>query len=352
MLPATDSLANIGKVTGQTGPTEIQRNREVVSSAVNSSVQMNDSVVTAKSNTEITFNDNTKVQVTEQSKLVIDAFVYDPNKSDAGRLGIRVAIGTARMASGQIAKNNPQNVKVETPTATIAVRGTDFSMTVDELGRSLIILLPSCPVGWRNIQRDCKTGRIDVTTEMGTVTLDKAFQSTKTESRESNPARPVTLQLSLDQINNLLILTKPKRADVEERSKTALDINFLDRNLLAFGDLDQNLLTKDGNRLDINFLDADFLYNMIDLANATLLASMFDPENQMLPNYKANRIAGLRYYTENNNLTMYRTGISSFAQVTVDKDVSTTVNLHQDQTTIQQIVNRSGGSNITITQSR
>lgn len=352
LLQVTDSYANIGKVTGQTGPTEIQRNREVISSTVNSAVQMNDSVVTARSNTEITFNDSTKVQVTEQSKLVIDTFVYDPNKSDASRLGIKVAIGTARMASGQIAKNNPQNVKVETPTATIAVRGTDFSMTVDELGRSLIILLPSCPVGWKNIDKDCKTGRIDVTTEMGTVTLDKPFQSTKTESRESNPARPAILQLSFDQINNMLILTKPKRAAASETSKTALDINFLDRNLLAFGDLDQNLLTKDGNRLDVNFLDAEFLYNLIDLANAALLASMFDPENQMLPNYKANKVAGLKYYTENNNITIYRTGLSSFAQVTVDKDVPTTVNLHQDQTTIQQIVNRTGGSNITIIQSR
>ena len=32
--------------------------------------------------------------------------------------------------------------KLETPTATIGIRGTDFTTTVDELGRSLVILLP------------------------------------------------------------------------------------------------------------------------------------------------------------------------------------------------------------------
>lgn len=351
-LPVINASANIGRITEQTGPTEIQRNREVIPSQVNVPVRSNDAVITASSRAQITFEDNTRVQITEQSRLVIDSFVYDPNRSDAGRIGIRVAIGTARLASGQIAKNSPQNVRVETPTATIAVRGTDFSMTVDELGRSLIILLPSCPVGWRNIERDCKTGRIDVTTESGTVVLDKPFQATRTVARESNPAAPAILRLSLDQINNMLILSPPRRAEVEERSRTALDVNFLDRNLLAFGDLDINFLTKEGNRLDVNFLDQDFLFNLIDLANATLLASMFDPENQMLPNFRANRAAGLRYFTEHDRLTLYRTGISSFAQITVDKDNSATVNLIQDQVSIQQIVNRSGGSQITVSQSR
>ncbi len=53
-------------------------------------------------------------------------------------------MGTIRYTSGQIAKNNPQQVNVKTPTASIAVRGTDFTMTVDEAGQSLVVLVPSC----------------------------------------------------------------------------------------------------------------------------------------------------------------------------------------------------------------
>jgi len=135
--------AAVGRVTEQTGPTEIVRDRRSLASAVNSTVEMNDTKVTARARAELTFEDATRVKITEQSKLVIDDFVYDP-KSGAGKLAMKVAMGTARYASGQIAKNSPQTVAIKTPTATIGVRGTDFSMTVDELGRSLIMLLPSC----------------------------------------------------------------------------------------------------------------------------------------------------------------------------------------------------------------
>ena len=137
------NFAAVGKVTEQSGPTEIVRNKKSIPSAINTGVEMNDTIVTAKAKAKLTFQDNTTVNITEQSKLVIDDFVYDPNKG-TGKLAVKVALGTARYTSGQIAKNNPQSVNVQTPTATVAVRGTDFSMTVDELGRSLIMLLPSC----------------------------------------------------------------------------------------------------------------------------------------------------------------------------------------------------------------
>ena len=154
ILSPTTTKADVGKVTEQTGPTEIRRSGGVVPSAVQAAIEMNDAIVTANSKAGITFKDDTKVQITEHSKLVIDNFVYDDSKK-TGKLGMKMALGTIKYASGQIAKNDPQQVVVETPTATIGVRGTDFSGTVDEIGRSTVILLPSCPVGWKNIARDC-----------------------------------------------------------------------------------------------------------------------------------------------------------------------------------------------------
>ena len=346
--------AGIGIVTEQTGPTEIQRNRDVIPSNLNSDIESNDSVVTARARAQITFKDDTKVQITEQSKLVIDDFVYDPNKSDAGKIGLKIAMGTARYASGQIAKNNPQQVKVETPTATIAVRGTDFSMTVDELGRSLIVLLPSCPVGFKDIGRDCKTGSIDVTTDAGTVTLDKPFQATSTASREQNPSKSAILKLSFDQINNMLILSPPKKDTEAEptKTKTALDINFLDKDMLKFTDLDTNFLNAGLGVLDVNMLDAVFLFNILEYMNASLLDNMLSAENQMLPGYKANKMVGLYYFVQDTNLTLYRTSTSSFAQVTVDKEVQSTLILNQDDFKLTQTINRTNGTQINIKQSK
>lgn len=352
LTQVTDCFAAVGKVTEQTGPTEIQRDKDVIPSEVNTGVEMNDAVVTAKARVGITFEDETKVQITEQSKLVIDDFVYDPSNASASKLGIKVAIGTATYASGQIAKENPQSVKVETPTAVIGVRGTDFSMTVDELGRSLVILLPSCPVGYKSIEKDCVTGQIDVTTDMGTVHLDKPFQATTTSAKEQNPTKPVILVLNQEQINNMLILSGPKKAaQTENTTKTALDINFLDKDFLKYDELDMNYLMG-FNKLDLNQLDAVLLVNQLDLLNAALLESMLGGENQMLPNYKINKAAGLQYYKIDQAVTLYRIGANSYSQVSVDKDSPTTLVLVQDGVTITQNVQHAGGSLIRIAQSQ
>ena len=314
---------------------------------------MNDAVVTANSKVGITFEDSSTVKITEQSKLVIDNFVYDPAKGDAGKVGLKLAMGTARFASGQIAKSKPENVAIETPTATVGVRGTDFSMTVDEIGRSLIILLPSCPTGFKDIEKDCKTGQIFVKTDAGIVHLTKPFQSTTVNSREASPAKPVILSLNESQINNMLILTKPKEKVSEETQKNILDANALDKDLLRFDDLNINYLDSAIGKLDVNYLQQDFLANILDLMNAGLLGNELNQQDDpILPKYKPNKAFGLYYYYEDDRLTLYKETSSNYASVTVSKYDPATLNLTQDGITITQNVNRSGGTNITIRQSR
>ena len=144
VLSATQGLASIGDVIEQKGNSMIERRGgEELLVDKGTDVESYDTVKTAKGRTAIEFVDDTRVDVTEHSKLVIDEFVYDPN-TKTGALSIKAALGTIRYASGQIAKNSRQNIKIRTPTATIAVRGTDFSMSVDEFGQSTVILLPSC----------------------------------------------------------------------------------------------------------------------------------------------------------------------------------------------------------------
>ena len=199
------NFAGVGKVTEQTGPTEIVRNKNSIPSKVGSGVEMNDTIVTAKAKAKLTFEDNTTVNITEQSKLVVDDFVYDPKK-DSGKLAMKVVMGTARYASGQIAKTNPQQVAINTPTATVAVRGTDFSMTVDELGRSLIMLLPSCD----EKKKQCVTGAISVKNDAGEVFMNEPYQTTVVASLSTPPTAPVVVSIDQSNINNLLIISPPK----------------------------------------------------------------------------------------------------------------------------------------------
>ena len=140
------AFANIGVVTSQIGKdANITRAKDNILVSEGIGINMNDTITTSKAKLKLRFEDDTKVSITQQSRLVIDDFVYDPSEPGTGKLAMNVAMGTVRYASGAIARNNRENVRLRTPTATIAVRGTDFTMTVDEIGRSLIILLPSCP---------------------------------------------------------------------------------------------------------------------------------------------------------------------------------------------------------------
>ena len=357
-LSLTTSKAEVGKITEQTGPTEIQRLREVIPGSLTVGLEMKDAIVTANARAGITFRDNTRVQMTEQSKLIIDTFVYDPAASDAGKLSMKAAFGTVKYASGQIARSNPQEVKIETPTASIGVRGTDFTMTVDELGRSLIILLPSCPTGFRSVERDCVTGKIIVTTDMGEEILDRPFQSTVTTSREKNPSKSVILKLDPSDISNMLILTPPKVEEqqtkvMQKQVKTALDINYLDQNFLDTSGMLDNMLAY--TVLDVNRLNTNFLFNMLDLLNQILLDNALDEFSKtgnMLPNYtKINKVLGLQYAVDGDTLMLYKESpISDYVELRFNKYRDGTLNLTQNSIALTQKINRGSSTNITIKQ--
>ena len=218
----------IGSVSENKGDAcTVERGKTKLPGAKGASIESMDTYSTGACASSITFQDNSKVKVTENSRLVIDDFVYDPKSTDAGKMAMKVTMGTVRFASGQIEKNNSQNVAVSTPTATIAVRGTDFTMTVDEAGQSLVVLLPSCndPKQVKTYEMEenrCKVGRIDVSTSAGTVTLENAFEGTYVMSSVLPPTAPVVINTVEGKINNNLILLHPPEIDraIRDASKT------------------------------------------------------------------------------------------------------------------------------------
>ena len=233
-----------------------------------------DTVKTGKGQVAIEFLDETRVDITQHSKLIIDDFVYDPNQK-TGKLSLKATLGTVRYASGQIAKNSAQNISIKTPTATVSVRGTDFAMTIDELGSSTIILLPSCDTNGY-----CFVGEISVESDAGQVILNQAFQATQVDTPESNPLKPVILDLDESLINNLLIVQKPAKLEdaIEQESKLKVIANALDIDFLKFDDLEVDLLETEEDEantaLEIDFLDQNFLVDILEQLNKQLALQM------------------------------------------------------------------------------
>ena len=266
----------IGDVILHTGNAVIEQDGVDVESQEGLDVFSYNTVKTGKGKVAIGFIDDTRVDITEHSKLIIDEFVYDPN-TKTGSLSLKAALGTIRYASGQIAKTNPTNVQIKTPTATIGVRGTDFTMTVDEIGSSTIILLPSC-----DTNGFCFVGEITVESDAGQIIMNTAFQATFVDTISSPPLKPVILSLEENFITNLLIISQPREIEeaVQEaeyqKTATALDVD-----LLAFDELDKSMedyleeLDEDDiGQLDRDFLSQNFLGNILDQLNLQLALQM------------------------------------------------------------------------------
>lgn len=316
---------------------------------------MADSIRTAQGKVGITFDDNTKVQVNENSKLVIDDFVYDANKK-TGKLALNMALGTVRYASGQIAKNDPQKVALNTPSATISVRGTDFTATVDEVGASTIILLPSCPTDRRTRTRDdveanCVTGSIVVESDAGQVILNQAFQATRVANRSSIPAKPVILRLSEDAINNMIIVSPPREIR-EGRTEIKVTNNPLDKDFFKFDGLDNVLEAQMANmyqdKLSRNFLDSNYLANLFEVMGNALNEDFLKDTDNMLPDYK--KSSGIVVTKDDPQITLCRDTGSDRQCVTTPQTQSSTIYQTQGSLEFKNRVNQGGGTVITLIQ--
>jgi hypothetical protein len=363
LLITSNAEAAVGKITEQVAaPATIQRQKNTLEGAKGAGVEMDDAIRTRRGKVGITFQDDTRVQVNENSKLVIDDFVYDP-KAKTGKIAMKMALGTVRYASGAIAHNNPNKVSINTPSATISVRGTDFTATVDELGQSTIILLPSCPNDQKkpsrtkdDIEANCVTGSIVVESDVGQVILNQPFQATRVESRGSMPAKPVILNLSEDTIGNMLMLSPPKELKKEEKGgkhdlkKSVLDVDFLaEQGLVNALDSEEQELNQD--KLSRNFLDQDFLANILDIVNAQLAAQLDflnNTKSGLLPDYYA--LSGIVVEIDEPKLTLCRDSGSDIQCVTTPTSQNSTIYQTQDNIEFKNRVNSGAGTTITLIQ--
>jgi hypothetical protein len=94
--------------------------------AVGTSVHMGDALQTgANARLEVTFIDDTRLTVGENARVVIDRYVYDPDRS-IGAMALKSTRGALRFATGKIHQMDQRDVTVSTPAAALAVRGTEF----------------------------------------------------------------------------------------------------------------------------------------------------------------------------------------------------------------------------------
>jgi hypothetical protein len=79
----------------------------------------------------VTFRDNTRVALGPRSRVIVPVFRFAPAERQYGFV-LRLLVGTMEYISGLTAKLAPDSMSIETPSATIGVRGTRFVVRAGE----------------------------------------------------------------------------------------------------------------------------------------------------------------------------------------------------------------------------
>jgi hypothetical protein len=193
---------------------------------------------------------------------------------------------------------------------------------------------------------------------MGMVTLNKPYQATTVSVFESKPSNPVILDLTLDMIDNMLIVTPPKEDIVLQEEVSVKKANILDFNDLDIDYLAEDFLSNDNleyTDLDINYLDVNYLEDLLNVLDALAIAEDEDQLAQATSTQIAGTLLGRDADTQittiiTGNLISLRRQVNESVQLDLNGSESYTVIFIQDGVSNVVKVNGGGNSTITITQ--
>lgn len=181
--PAVQDVASkpIGKVVVATGSVTIERASTPViqvatagqagQAKVGDLVYQGDAVATgADGKVGINFTDGTSFNLSNNARMVLNEFVYDPNSTSNSSL-INLTKGTFTFVAGKVAKTG--DMKIDTPVATMGVRGTTprveisddgtvrFSTLIEE-GKSTVMRKPGAPASQQPDQKPLPKSNLNI----------------------------------------------------------------------------------------------------------------------------------------------------------------------------------------------
>lgn len=113
---------------------------------------------TNRGRVQIRFTDGSFISLQPNTVFGLDQYKFDKNKPDDGSLLFNFLRGGMRTVSGAIGKVNRANYKVQTPVATIGIRGTSYAANQEPNGK----LLLTVGSGIVNLENDFGSSNVNV----------------------------------------------------------------------------------------------------------------------------------------------------------------------------------------------
>ena len=131
-LAAGEVSDTIGHVQHLTGTASVVRDSAIVPLTAGAALYRGDVVRTGKPGAAgVVLTDDTTISLGSGSEIALNDYVFQP-KDGKYALVLKMVKGTFAYVTGQIVKLSPESAQVQTPDATIAVRGTKLLIQIDE----------------------------------------------------------------------------------------------------------------------------------------------------------------------------------------------------------------------------
>ena len=135
-----------GVVAVSTGPMQAYTQSIGRDLAAGDDVFLNDQVETGETTrAQVMLRDESVFSLAPSSKVLFDEFVYDPMAGE-GVLEASLLSGGMRFVSGQLSKNQPENIKIKAGKATVGIRGTEIMAKHGEEGTTFVLLSGSMEI--------------------------------------------------------------------------------------------------------------------------------------------------------------------------------------------------------------
>jgi len=168
---ASERIGTIGIVIGQADV--VNRNIDL---KIKENIYFGDVIRTgAQTNLQILFEDETVFTIGENTEIVINEFIYDPNQNnELNKISAEVMQGSLKVVTGLISKENPENLLITLPTGVLATRGTEVQALVKPGQNDVVVLLGPGP----NNAAGERAGAVEVSNNQGSVFMDQQFSFT------------------------------------------------------------------------------------------------------------------------------------------------------------------------------
>ena len=132
---ANSTAPVIARVMQSQGAVTVERDARQVEVAQGAPLYASDKVSTTSGGFAVlAFRDDTRLTLNSGTQLALKQFAFEPAQPARGSMLFELISGGLRVATGLIAKSAPRQVKFQTSTATIGIRGTVFDLSCGKAG--------------------------------------------------------------------------------------------------------------------------------------------------------------------------------------------------------------------------